>query len=127
MEKFKICLEGEYEGMSEINVNLSFTVNPSTQTLSVNVVSPPPAMTVGVAMPVGSAVANVTGGVPPYTGSLDPNSQPLPPGITLSFNAANVGEIDAVGTPNTSGTFSGVILDVNDSASSASSAKKLRF
>jgi hypothetical protein len=124
MEKFKICLEGEYEGMSEINVNLSFTVNPATQPLSVTVVSPPPAMTVGVALPSGSAVANVTGGVPPYTGALDPSSQPLPPGITLSFNAANVGEIDAVGTPTTAGMFSGVILDVTDSASSA---KKLRF
>jgi hypothetical protein len=124
MKKFKICLEGEYEGMSEIQVTLNFTVNPAVSPLTATTVSPAPSMTVGVALPAGSAVANVSGGVPPYTLTTDPNSSPLPQGVTFAFNATNAGEIDASGTPTAAGTFSGVILDVTDSASGA---KKLKF
>jgi hypothetical protein len=121
---FKICLEGEAEGMSEINVTLSFTVAPAAAPpLTVTVVSPAPAMTVGVALTV-TAVANIQGGVPPYTAVADPNSQPFPPGISFTFNPSNVGEIDASGTPTAAGTFSGIILDVTDSASST---KKVRL
>lgn len=116
--------------MSEINVTLNFTVNPATPpppALSFTVVSPAPTMTVGVALPAGTAVANVTGGVPPYSAVADPNSAPLPPGVTLGINSTT-GEIDAAGTPTTAGTFSGVILDVSDSAlGSGTQTTRLKF
>src|SRR5882672_1721098 len=61
-----------------------------------------------------------TGGVTPYTFSLDATSAALPAGLTFTSNSTT-GTIS--GTPTTTGTTNGIIVDVKDSESPAVTQK----
>lgn len=120
-QPFKLRIEGEASGMAELQVDLSFTVSPASNPLSATVVNPPPAMQVGVALNA-VPVAQVQGGVPPYSYGLDASSQQPPPGVTLAGDP-NSGAITATGEPTSAGTFSGIVLDVTDSSGSSTKVK----
>ena len=61
-----------------------------------------------------STTISATGGIAPYTFSLDGASNPLPAGLGIS-TSSNQGVIS--GTPTTAGTFTNIIVDVTDSLS----------
>jgi len=102
--------------------NFTLTVNPPAQL----VVSP----TTG-ALPNGtqstsySTTISATGGVQPYTFSLDSTSAALPAGLALTQSnpgqSNNTGVIS--GTPTTTGTTTGIIVDVTDSNVPATTIK----
>lgn len=86
----------------------ALTVTPATEDF--------PDLQVGVPTD-GTAVATVTGGVAPYSYALDPNSDPMPDGV--SFVNDDEGNIELAGTPTTAGdygTVNGILLDITDSA-----------
>jgi Putative Ig domain len=61
-----------------------------------------------------SATISATGGIAPYTFSLDPASSPLPAGLAFTNDAANNQGVVS-GTPTTAGMFANIIVDVHDS------------
>ncbi len=63
----------------------------------------------------------VSGGLPPYTVTVDAASEPLPPGLTASLDQNN--NLTISGTPTTPGSFT-VTLDVADSAIATAAVKK---
>jgi SprB repeat len=108
--------------MSQVQFSATFNVAPSST--SPLVISPSSGtfnLTVGVPAD-GTAVATVSGGVPPYTYSIDPASGPLPTGITFVEDSTNT-IVTLAGTPTVAGTSTlPVLLDVNDSAGSSAQA-----
>jgi len=72
-----------------------------------------------------STTVSATGGVQPYTFSLDPTSAALPTGLSLTNSnpglSNNTGVIS--GTPTTTGTTTGIIVDVTDSNVPATTIK----
>jgi hypothetical protein len=78
------------------------------------------------ALPTGTVstayTTNITasGGVAPYTFSLDATSATLPPNLSFSSNASSA---TISGTPTTAGTTSNIIVDVSDSESPAVTVK----
>jgi hypothetical protein len=105
--------------MSEATFKATMEVAPATGTaLTLTPTSADfPDLQVGVAAD-GTAVTTVSGGVPPYEYSMDPDSDPLPAGIT--FEEDETGTIVTLaGTPTAAGdygTTNGILLDVTDSA-----------
>jgi hypothetical protein len=94
----------------------TFSLTVTTQTLSLTPASLPSA-TVSVAY---SQTISAVGGTSPYTFSLDPAAvNSLPPGLTF----AGGGQATISGTPTTTGTYSGILVDVQDSASPAATAQ----
>ena len=99
-------------------------------TLSINIKAPLPP-TIVTPMPVPASIAlpdayvnidyNATitakDGIPPYTLSLAPGSNPLPAGLALNTPAGLVGEAFISGKPTTAGTTNNLILQVADSLS----------
>lgn len=61
----------------------------------------------------GIGVAQVTGGVAPYSFKLDPNSSPAPDGV--SFADDGQGNMSLLGTPTTAGDFGPVDVIITDS------------
>ncbi len=102
--------------MSQVQLSVTFNVTGGTPPPSL-VVTPASAtenLTVGTAAD-GTAVAVVSGGVPPYTYALDSASGPLPTGVTFAEDGN--GNITLAGTPTVAGTSaSPVLLDITDSA-----------
>ena len=81
-------------------------------------------MTNGVYSTAYSAAISATGGIAPYTYSLDAASSPLPAGLALSQNN-NQGVIS--GTPTTAGVFTNLIIDVHDSQTPTPATAKMTF
>jgi hypothetical protein len=113
--------------MSQVQFKATFEVAPGTVGSSL-AVAPPledfPDLQVGVATD-GTPVATVTGGVPPYQYALDPNSDPMPPGV--NFAEDGNGDITLAGTPTTAGDYgnvNGVLLDITDSAGNTAQLKR---
>jgi hypothetical protein len=77
--------------------------------LSITTTSPLPQGNLNV---VYSATISATGGIAPYTFSLDGTSSPLPAGLGFT-SGSNQGLIS--GTPTAVGTFTNIIVDVHDS------------
>jgi hypothetical protein len=100
--------------MTQIQLEVDIEVAAQSQLLQV---TPNPAsedLTVGVDA-TGTAVATVTGGVPPYGYALDPASPPMPDGV--SFMEDGNGNITLSGTPTTATNGSvAVLLDITDSS-----------
>lgn len=94
---------------------LSLTV--TTQALTITP-SSLPAGTVGVAY---SQTITATGGTSPYTFSLDSASNSLPPGLTFTAGSS---QATISGTPTATGTYSGILVDAQDSASPAATTQK---
>ena len=117
--------------------NVAFTIQvtdssvPSqsgTQNYTVTISPPAPLSITTASLPNGAfntaynATISATGGIAPYTFSLDAASSPLPAGLTLT-NGNNQGVIS--GMPTTAGSFTNIIVDLHDSqAPTAASASK---
>ena len=91
--------------MAKGTFTVNFTVEPA----------PPPPLSVASVEDLGTvggqlaeAKVAISGGVPPYTVSVDSTSAPLPPGISID-SAGNI-----TGTTTAAGSFP-VVLDVADS------------
>jgi hypothetical protein len=84
------------------------TINPPAP-LSITTTSPLPQGTFNT---VYNTTIAATGGIAPYTFSLDGASSALPAGLNFS-SSINQGVIS--GTPTTAGTFNNIIVDVHDS------------
>jgi len=112
--------------MSQVQFSATFTVTAATTPLTITPNSGAFDLTVGVPAD-GTAVATVSGGVPPYTYSIDAGSGPLPTGITFAEDPTNT-IVTLAGTPTVAGvSTTPVLLDVNDSAgSSAQLASKFK-
>jgi large repetitive protein len=122
--RFKICIEGEIEGMATINASYTVTVAPAVPPPNPLTITPNggnlPSEQVGVA-DSGDVVGVVTGGTPPYT--FEVTGGQLPPGMSLSSSENPDGsEIVTIdGTPTQSGAFN-FSLSVTDSAGATATA-----
>jgi hypothetical protein len=87
--------------------NYTVTINPPAP-LSISTTSLPNA----AFNTAYNATISASGGIAPYTFSLDAASSPLPAGLALT-NSNNQGVIS--GTPTTAGMFTNIIVDVKDS------------
>jgi hypothetical protein len=97
--------------MSQVQFTLSLTVNPASVPLAESLSSGSAAFTVGT--PNSVILAAITGGVAPYTPSVDPASaSQLPPGLALSMDPDN--NLIVSGTATVAGTGA-VLIDVVDS------------
>lgn len=112
--------------MSEVTFSATMEVAPASG--SALTLTPPladfPDLEVGVAAD-GTAVTTVSGGVPPYSFAMDPNSDPLPDGITFEEDPTGT-IVTLAGTPTTAGdygTTNGILLDVTDSAGATATFK----
>src|SRR5208283_2032081 len=89
--------------MSQVQCTISFTVNPApAQPLTVTPATVNETLQVGIPAD-GTQVAIVSGGVPPYSYTMDANSGPLPPGVSIVEDPTNT-IIQLAGTPTTAGT-----------------------
>src|SRR6266403_4878819 len=86
--------------------------------LSITTTSPLPQGNLSV---VYSATISATGGIAPYTFSLDGTSSPLPASLGFS-SGSNQGLIS--GTPTVVGTFTNIIVDVQDSQGTPATAQQ---
>jgi len=102
-------------------IKVTDSSNPAqsgTQSFTVTINAPAPLSITTTSLPNGayntaySATISATGGVAPYTFSLDAASSPLPAGLALT-TSNNQGAIS--GMPTTAGTFANIIVDVHDS------------
>ena len=71
---------------------------------------PPPNLPNGTTNVIYSVTLTATGGQPPYTWTLAPNSAGLPPGLILQSGGV------ISGTPTQSGTFDNIVIQMNDSS-----------
>jgi hypothetical protein len=99
------------EIMSQVQFTVAITVAPAANPIAEGNASGSASFTQNVQ---GSVILTpITGGVPPYSVSVDPTSpSALPAGITASLDASN--NLILSGTPTVSGSAS-VLLDVVDS------------
>jgi len=119
LELFKWFIEHRKEVeefMSQVKFTLSLTVTGGTgSTLTVTPSSGSASFTVGTF--ASEILGAVTGGVAPYTASVDASSpNQLPSGLSLSIDSNNNLVISGTATVGGSGS---VLIDVNDSAGNA--------
>ncbi|HEY6266405.1 MAG TPA: Ig domain-containing protein, partial [Candidatus Acidoferrum sp.] len=102
-------------------IKVTDSSNPAqsgTQSFTVTINAPAPLSITSTSLLNGAyntaytATISATGGVAPYTFSLDAASSPLPAGLALT-TSNNQGVIS--GVPTTAGTFTNIIVDVHDS------------
>jgi hypothetical protein len=109
-------------------VNVAFTIQVTDSSNPQQSGSQPYSVTIGAPLPLSitttsplpqgnlnvvySATISATGGIAPYTFSLDVGSSPLPAGLGFS-SSNNQGLIS--GTPTAVGTITNIIVDVHDS------------
>ena len=86
------------------------TINPPAP-LSITTTSPLPNGAFNMAY---NTTIHATGGIAPYTFSLDATSSPLPAGLTFTNDAVNNQGVIS-GTPTTAGMFTGIVVRVTDS------------
>jgi hypothetical protein len=122
--RFKICVEGEFDSMTTVNASFTVVVKPAIQ-------PPPPLLLTpnGGNLPdeqvgsvdAGDIVCVVSGGVSPYTFAIAGGQ--VPPGMNLgSVNNPDGSEtVTIAGTPTQSGPFS-FVLAVSDAAGATASA-----
>jgi hypothetical protein len=103
------------------SAQFSITVQLPVGALQITTASPLPSGSVGTAY---NATISATGGVSPYTFSVDSGGTQLPAGLTISNNA-NQGVIS--GTPTTSGTFTNILVDVHDSQTPTANTSQMTF
>lgn len=105
--------------MSQVQLVVTFNIAPAPQPLAETQTSATVNAQAGTAFSSGS-VDVVSGGVPPYSLSVDAASAAqLPPGVSMAIDAN--GNVSFSGTPSVAGT--GVVtIDITDSAP-ASAAK----
>ena len=107
--------------MSQVQFTLSLVVNPVGSSLAITPTSGSASFTQGVAG--SSTLGAVSGGVPPYTPSVDASSpSQLPTGLALSMDSNN--NLVLSGTPTASGSGT-VLIDVNDTAGNTAQLKHL--
>jgi hypothetical protein len=110
---------------AQANVGFTIQVTDSsvppqsgTQNYTVTINPPAPLSITTASLPNGAfntsynTTISATGGIAPYTFSLDTTSSPLPAGLALT-NSNNQGVIS--GTPTTAGVFTNIIVNVHDS------------
>lgn len=102
------------------------TVGTFTTTLALTITAPPLALSPSTgSLPNATQNAAYTtsitpsGGVGPYTITLDASSAALPAGLNFTPTAASAAAATITGTPTATGTTSGIIVDVADSESPA--------
>ena len=97
--------------MAEVELVIAFTVsNAPPPPLQVTPQSVPESLVVGQPIP-STVIAVVSGGTAPYTYAIDPSSQPLPAGLSITEDGN--GNISLSGTPTATGTAN-FILDITD-------------
>jgi len=107
------------EFMSQVQFTLSLSVTAASQPLAITPPSGAATFVVGTAS--SSTLGAVTGGVPPYTPTVDAASpSQLAPGLSLSMDANN--NLILSGTPTAAGSGT-VVIDVNDSAGATAQVK----
>ena len=90
----------------------SLTITVPALTLSPSNNSSLPNGTQGTAY---TATITASGGIAPYTFSLDGSSAALPSWATFTANSPTASQATITGTPNATGTTNGIIVDVRDS------------
>jgi len=110
----------EHHIMAEVELVIAFTVsNAPPPPLQVTPQSVPESLVVGQPIP-STVIAVVSGGTAPYTYAIDPSSQPLPAGLSITEDGN--GNISLSGTPTATGTAN-FILDITDALGAQSQAK----
>lgn len=107
-----IIVDVEDSAATPATAQATYTLTVTSQTLTISP-STLPAGTVGVAY---NQTITAIGGVSPYTFSLDASSNPLPPGLTFTPGSS---QATITGTPTATGTYDGILIDVQDSESPA--------
>jgi hypothetical protein len=118
-------------------VNVAFTIQVTDSSNPQQSGSQPYTVTIGAPLPLSitttsplpqgnlnvvySATISATGGIAPYTFSLDGTSSPLPASLGFS-SGSNQGLIS--GTPTVVGTFTNIIVDVHDSQGTPATAQQ---
>jgi hypothetical protein len=118
-------------------VNVAFTIQVTDSSNPQQSGSQPYTVTIGAPLPLSitttsplpqgnlnvvySATISATGGIAPYTFSLDGTSSPLPASLGFS-SGSNQGLIS--GTPTAVGTFTNIIVDVHDSQGTPATAQQ---
>jgi hypothetical protein len=118
-------------------INVAFTIQVTDSSKPQQSGSQPYTVTIGAPLPLSitttsplpqgnlnavySAMISATGGIAPYTFSLDGTSSPLPSGLGFS-SGSNQGLIS--GTPTAVGTFTNIIVDVHDSQGTPATAQQ---
>lgn len=99
--------------MSQVQLTVTFNIAPAVQPLAETTTAVTVNGTSGVALS-GNSGDVISGGVPPYTVTVDAASpSQLPPGVTASVDGS--GNVVFSGTPTTAGTGT-VLLDITDAA-----------
>jgi hypothetical protein len=100
------------ENMSQVQYTLTLTVTPAVTPLTEGATSG--SATLQANTQGSDILTPITGGVPPYTASVDASSpNQLPPGVTVGIDQNN--NLIVSGTAATAGTGT-ILIDVNDSA-----------
>jgi hypothetical protein len=111
-------------GTFNFTISVNDSSNPpqtASQAYTVVMGAPLPLSITTTSLPNGSyntaysTTISATGGIAPYTFSLDGASNPLPAGLNPISTSSNQGVLS--GTPTTAGTFTNIIVDVTDSLS----------
>jgi len=110
--------------LSQVQFSATFEVTGGGSGSPLIVTPPSQDFQLVVGTPVdGDLAAQVSGGVAPYSYSLDPESGALPTGVSLDGDP-NTGEITLAGTPTVSGNSSSpVLLNIVDSTGASAQAK----
>lgn len=118
----KFIRELERKGlcMSQVRLEVDFTVAGVSQPLTVTPAQVPLSLTVGVDAG-GTAVAQVSGGTAPYSYALDPASGTLPDGVAFAETEGMI-TLASPSIPTTAGS-SVVLVNITDAAGAKTQVK----